>query len=116
MRLFKLTDKNNKTQNNTKWGKGDTHKVKKTKNPELCSKDILHAYSNENIAFLLNPAHANIENPVLWESEGDIAVRDYGKVGCGIAGHSVGDVKKLLPKKRLSNVYLPIEFKEVKNG
>ena len=82
MELYKLTNKNGCTQGNTQWGIGVTHELKATEKPRLCTKDVLHAYKNINLALLLNPNHANISNPKIWEAEGEIVVGDYGKVGC----------------------------------
>ena len=80
--LFKLTDQQGNTKNDTHWDVGVTYKVKKCNDPQLCSRDVLHAYRNINLAFLLNPSHADINDPLLWECNGDVVVSDYGKVGC----------------------------------
>jgi hypothetical protein len=82
MKLYKLTEQNGATQNNTFWGEGTTHSKHPTKTPQLCSPDVFHAYTDKNLAFLLNPIHANIDNPVLWECQGKVVVSDWGKVGC----------------------------------
>jgi hypothetical protein len=79
--LYKLTDQNRETRG-TKWGAGVTHRHKICDDPKLCSGDVFHAYRNVNLAFLLNPNHANIYNPILWECKGKVVVSDYGKVGC----------------------------------
>jgi hypothetical protein len=80
--LYKLTDQNQETQGGTKWGAGVTHRHKICDDPKLCSGDVFHAYRNVNLAFLLNPNHANIKKPILWECKGKVVVSDYGKVGC----------------------------------
>jgi hypothetical protein len=82
MKLYKLTDQEGKTFGGTQWGKDITHTVSVIKNPKLCSKDIIHAYRDINLAFLLNLIHGNFDNPKVWEAEGDICVEDWGKVGC----------------------------------
>ena len=82
MKLYKLTDKAGNTKCNTRWDVGVVHRRNKCKNPRLCSSDIFHAYTNINLAFLLNPIHAEINNPVVWECEGTPVVDDWGKVGC----------------------------------
>jgi hypothetical protein len=74
--LYKLTDKNGKTQNNTQWGPGVTHRKRVCTNPELCSSNVLHAYRNVNLAFLLNSIHADINDPLVWECRGKIAVEE----------------------------------------
>ena len=83
MKLFKLTRQDYTTYNgSTTWGKGITRSKPVKKNPALCSSDVLHAYNNINLAFLLNPIHADIQNPRLWEAAGEVVCEDFGKVGC----------------------------------
>ena len=79
--LYKLTDKNWETRNNTKWGYNITHEV--SGKGALCSKGWLHAYEDLNIAAFLNPIHANFNPCVAWEAEGVVGLRDGQlKVGC----------------------------------
>lgn len=72
MKLYKLTTQDNKTRkgesNETIWGPGITHKVK-GKNYDLCSSDLIHAYESPELAVIMNPVHANITDPVLWEAK-----------------------------------------------
>jgi hypothetical protein len=68
MKCYKLTDQNHKTRDNTQWGHGVTHTVLGN-NTSLCSSSWLHFYTNPLIAVLVNPIHADIRNPVLWEAE-----------------------------------------------
>ena len=82
MMLYKLTNQNNETYRDFKFELGKKHTKVKIKNPELCSSDVFHAYDDINLAFLLNPIHASIENPKLFEAKGKVVVRDFGKVGC----------------------------------
>lgn len=84
MKLYKLTDQNSQTHNKTQWGEeGITHHVKKEiKNPDLCSGDVIHAYKDIHLAYLLNPIHGGYKNPLCYEAEGDIVIEDWGKVGC----------------------------------
>jgi Imm-5 like putative immunity protein len=82
MKLFKSTNQDNMTQNETKWGEDTSHSLTPCKNPRLCTRDVLHAYKNLNLALLLNPIHGNICSPKVWEAEGEVVVEDYGKVGC----------------------------------
>src|SRR3990172_5964623 len=80
-KLYKLTNQNHQTQNNTQWGEGVTHTDDGM--GEMCTAGWLHAYTNPLLAVLLNPIHANITNPVLWECEGVVGKTDHGlKVGC----------------------------------
>jgi hypothetical protein len=82
MILYKLTNQQNETRGPTVWGRGVTHSVDPCKNPKLCTKNVIHAYTNQNLALILNPFHVNILDPRLWLAEGDIAEKDWGKVGC----------------------------------
>ena len=78
--IYKLTDKDGKTRNDTQWGPGVSHSG--TGQGELCGPGWIHAYEHPLVAVLLNPIHANIQNPRLWEAEGEIAIRD-GQIKCG---------------------------------
>jgi len=84
--LYKLTDQEGYTQRKkpgeTQWYSGKTLKLPVCVDPQLCSVDVVHAYRNSNLALLLNPLHANIQKPLLWEAEGEIVIEDWGKVGC----------------------------------
>ena len=83
MILYKLTDQGGYTREETHWDIGILHgKVDKQANPRLCSSDVVHAYRDPDVALLLNPIHANISNPLIWEVKGVICVEDWGKVGC----------------------------------
>lgn len=80
MRLYKLTDENGQTYNNTQWGEGVTHTA--SGKGKLCGPGWLHAYTDPLLAVLLNPIHANFSNPRLWEAEGEVGATDFGlKVG-----------------------------------
>ena len=93
MKLYKLTDSEGKTHQDTQWGEKKTYIAKKLEQPKLCTGTVIHAYRDKNLAFLLNPIHANYTNPILWEAEGEIIVEDWDKVGCS----------KLTTIKKLSN-------------
>ena len=69
MKCYKLTTQENTTYGGCLWGEGVTHKTSGRGN--LCSKGWFHAYPHPLIAILLNPIHANIQNPKLWECEGE---------------------------------------------
>ena len=81
MKLFKLTDENGKTRGDTQWGDGVTHVATETGN-QLCSRDVIHAYTDPLLAMMMNPIHANVQNPLLWEAEGEVVADDGTKVGC----------------------------------
>jgi hypothetical protein len=81
MKLYKLTDRNGRTHNNTQWGEGITHSG--TGEGELCGSGWIHAYTDPALAVLLNSNHANFKSPRLWVAEGDVVKNDHGlKVGC----------------------------------
>ena len=80
IKLYKLTDRDGQTWNGTQWGPGMSHSG--TGEGELCGPGWIHAYEHPLIAVLLNPIHANFENPRLWEAEGEVGLRD-GQLKCG---------------------------------
>jgi hypothetical protein len=84
MKLFKLTNAEGKTRpgerNECQWGPGVTRRG--TGKGELCSEGYIHAYEHPLLAVLLNPIHADYEDPILWECEGEVALRD-GQLKCG---------------------------------
>lgn len=84
-KLYKLTDKNGYTRagrdNACLWGENATHSG--TGVGGLCGPGWIHAYTHPLLAVMLNPVHAGIANPRLWEAEGEVALGDHGlKVGC----------------------------------
>ena len=82
MKLYKLTDNNDRTYNKTQWGKGVTHTTTGD-GIDLCSNGYIHAYTDPYLALFLNPIHAHFRNCHLWEAEGDVIKDDNGlKVGC----------------------------------
>ena len=81
MKLYKLTTQKHTTHGNTKWGPGVTHKAT-GEGTKLCSGGVLHAYTSPLLAVLLNPIHADVSDPVLWEAKGEVVASDGLKVGC----------------------------------
>lgn len=69
VKVFKLTTQDNKTRkgkyNERTWGPRVTHSG--TGEGALCGPGYIHAYLSPVLAVLLNPIHANIVNPKLWE-------------------------------------------------
>ena len=104
MKLYKLTDQNGFTRagakNALKWAVGTTHRATGP-GTELCSPDVIHAYTDPVLAVLMNPTHANIKNPLLWVGEGDVVATDGCKVG----------VKELTITERID---LPVVTTEVR--
>lgn len=82
MKLYKLTDGDGKTRNDTQWGPGVSHSG--TGEGELCGPGWIHAYEHPLIAVLMNPIHADFKNPRMWEADGEIAIRN-GQLKCGCA-------------------------------
>ena len=81
MKLYKLTDRNNRTRNNTQWGKNVTY-ITRGDSESLCNGSWIHAYRDPYLALLMNPAHANFKHPHLWEADGTIGLEKADKVGC----------------------------------
>ena len=81
MILYKLTDSEGNTRNDTHWDIGVSHAVA-CGEPKLCTSTVLHAYTSPLLAALMNPVHANYQQPKCFVCEGDIAVTDGTKVGC----------------------------------
>ena len=82
MSLYKLTKQDHTTYGGMKWGPGVSHRATGDKAGGLCTSGYIHAYTDPNLAVLLNPIHGNFSNPVLWEGEGKIYETDGLKVGC----------------------------------
>jgi hypothetical protein len=86
MKLYKLTDQNNKTRpgsfNEMIWGPNIKHTVSGS-GTELCTEDVIHAYLDPRLAVILNPIHTNFNRPKLWEAEGEIVARD-GQLKVGV--------------------------------
>ena len=69
MKYYKLTTQSLTTHNNTQWEVGEW-KTTSGIGP-MCSPGWLHCYSHPELAIVLNPGHAAITNPRLWEIETD---------------------------------------------
>jgi hypothetical protein len=65
--LCKLTNQELQTYNNTQWAINEWQIA--AGEGELCSEGWLHGYEHPLLAVLLNPIHANIENPRLFAIE-----------------------------------------------
>jgi hypothetical protein len=59
------------TQNNTQWGENVTHEATGDIKQDLCSDAWIHAYTHPLLAVFMNPVHARIKNPILWEGKGE---------------------------------------------
>lgn len=81
MKLWKLTNQKHQTHGGCQWGENVTHTA--SGEGDLCGPGWVHAYTDPLLAVLLNPIHADISNPVLWECEGEVGKSNHGlKVGC----------------------------------
>lgn len=80
MKLYKLTDEHGQTLGKTQWGPGITHCG--TGRGDLCSSGWIHAYEHPLLAVIFNPIHGGFISPLLWEAEGEIALR-AGQTKCG---------------------------------
>jgi hypothetical protein len=89
--LYKLTDADGITsagfskergavQPQREWGPGVSHTG--TGKGGICGPGYIHAYEHPLLAVFFNPIHACIDDPRLWEAEGEIALRD-GQIQCG---------------------------------
>jgi hypothetical protein len=83
-KLYKLTDENMCTYNNTQWVLGEW-KETDGEQQRLCTDSWLHAYESPFIAVLMNPDHRNFTNPRLFEAEGDGYYLDDNGLKCGVS-------------------------------
>ena len=68
MIVYKLTDADDRTRNDTQWGEGITHTA--SGNGELCTANWLHCYSDPVLAVLMDPIHGGYgDNGHLWKCE-----------------------------------------------
>ena len=76
--LCKLTTQDLTTHNGFQWEPG-VWAPKLSGDQNLCSSSWYHCYEHPLLAVLLNPLHANIQNPRLWKIEvnGDL-ISDHG--------------------------------------
>jgi hypothetical protein len=68
--LYKLTDENLTTQNNTQWVLGEWKETNGAKQ-ELCNSSWLHAYEDIYVAAFMYPVHVSYSNPRCFRAEGD---------------------------------------------
>jgi hypothetical protein len=84
MKLYKLTTQDGRTrpglENETQWGEGVEHTA--PGGDELCTAAYLHAYTDPLLAVMMNPAHADLSTPAIWECDGDVELSAPDKVGC----------------------------------
>jgi hypothetical protein len=79
--IYKLTNQDMTTRDGFQYTLGVTAHATGDGEPTLCSNTVLHAYTSPVLAVLMNPMHANIQNPRLFRAEGEVVVSDPTKVG-----------------------------------
>ena len=67
-RIYKLTDQSMKTYNGFQWKLNV--KAPTLQGGALCSNGLYHAYTHPLLAAFLNPIHANISEPLLFQGFG----------------------------------------------
>ena len=67
--IYKLTNQNVQTRGGFQWALAEWREA--NGKGGLCSDGMLHCYSHPLLAVLLNPIHANIKRPRLFEGEGE---------------------------------------------
>jgi len=77
---YKLTDEKNQTHNEFLWTVNEWQSIDIPGNT-LCTNEVIHYYDTPLTAVFLNPIHANISNPKLWEMEIDSSVAHDGLKG-----------------------------------
>ena len=75
MKLYKLIKQDWTTYNGSmEWEIGKTNKVKKCKNPQLCTSDIIHAYKNLNLGLL---SMLLLISYLFFRSKANVAINIY---------------------------------------
>jgi len=74
MIVYKLTDKKLQTYGGYQWEPGVARETDGS--GDLCGPGWLHYYHDPLLSALLNPIHADIADPVLWEAEAEGLHRD----------------------------------------
>jgi len=77
MKYYKLLSKEMTSYKDTKWEIGIPIKIEKTGNT-MCSDEVLHCYNHPLLAVFLNPIHADIKEPKLFEIKVDEIVNNDG--------------------------------------
>ena len=77
MRFYKLLTQDMTSHNDTKWELNIPITVTK-EGTEMCTDQVLHCYNHPLLAIVLNPIHADIKNPRLFEIEVDKIVNTDG--------------------------------------
>lgn len=76
-KYYKLLSQEMTSHNDTKWEIGTTITILKP-GKEMCTDQVLHCYNHPLLAVFLNPIHADIKNPLLFEIKVDEIVNSDG--------------------------------------
>lgn len=77
MKYYKLLNQDLTSYNHTEWEIGVPVTVTVEGN-KMCSNQVLHCYNHPLLAVILNPIHANLSNPKLFEISVDKIVNNDG--------------------------------------
>lgn len=87
IKKYKMLHKDLTTYNGFQWTPYKWHETSGEGN--LCGPGWLHCYGSPHLAVLLNPVHANILNPVLWECHVIGKSKHEGELKSGYTGMSL---------------------------
>jgi hypothetical protein len=93
--IYKLTNQNLQTHDGFQWVPGNWKKT--SGGGDLCGPGWLHGYCDPLVAIFMNPIHANISNPILWQGEGCGKFLDDRGLKCGFTEMRI--IKKIKPYK-----------------
>ena len=85
MTLYKLTDSEGNTKNNTHWEIGTTHTaIDNGQPPTLCTSNVIHAYTSLLLAEFMDPIYSGFGSTKLaFVAEGEVIVSD-GRTKVGV--------------------------------
>jgi hypothetical protein len=86
MKVYKLTNSQDKTKGGTQWGEGVRHEATGTCS-DLCSDGWIHWYHDPLLAVLHDPIHGEFGAEAhLWEAKTDGGIREEGRMKGGSKG------------------------------
>ena len=80
MKLWKFTDKHDRTHGGMQWGENITHGPTSGEG-NLCGPGWLHAYADPLLGVMMVPTHLSFKARHLWEAECKVGKTDGLKVG-----------------------------------
>jgi hypothetical protein len=93
--IYKLTTSQNTTRNSCLWIPEEWKKTSGDGN--LCGPGWLHAYNDPLVAIFMNPLHASIADPILWQGEARGKFLDDKGLKCGYSEMRI--IKRMMPYK-----------------